>query len=106
MVTKVNTNTIIKDAMGVAASANRLEELLTENERLRTALDRIQTPEAFFVATSKVDPETFARMVYAEAVLAGDDLGAAAQKTENAVRARYQQTSKGATKCCMITPSS
>lgn len=54
-----------------AAIRNRAAEDL---ERMRQALERIAKPEAFHVATSDVDPESMARKVYAEKVLAGHGL--------------------------------
>lgn len=60
-----------------------------EIERLRSALERISTPEAFYVSTSQVDPEALGRMVYANAVCEGQDLGAAAQRVENVLRERF-----------------
>lgn len=56
---------------------------------LRKALERIATPEAFYVATSKVDPEAFARMVYAQAILEDHTLQSAAKKAEYETRERY-----------------
>ena len=56
---------------------------------LRAAITRIATPEAFYVATSKVDPEAFARMTYAQCILDGYTLEAATKKTEYETRQRY-----------------
>ncbi|WP_306150691.1 hypothetical protein [Roseovarius sp. MMSF_3281] len=58
-------------------------------KHLRAALLRIATPEAFYVATAHVDPETFARMVYAEAILDGLVLERAEQKAKFETRRRY-----------------
>lgn len=58
-------------------------------QHLKDALTRIATPNAFYVATSSVDPEAFARMYYAECILNGYALGAANDKTEFATRERY-----------------
>lgn len=56
---------------------------------LRAAMERIATPEAFYVATSHVDPEAFARMTFAQCILDGYTLKAAAEKTEYETRQRY-----------------
>lgn len=62
-----------------------------EIERLRGALERIQIPMAFYVATSRVDPEAYARMVYAAAVLEGQSLPDADNFAETKTIARYAQ---------------
>lgn len=56
---------------------------------LRAALLRIATPQAFYVATSNVDPESFARMIFAQAILDGLTLEEAERKTEFETRKRY-----------------
>lgn len=52
-------------------AAAKITEQAETIERLRDALTRIATPSAFWVATSDVNPECLARMVYAECVLDG-----------------------------------
>ncbi|MFV1593320.1 hypothetical protein VWZ88_12735 [Phaeobacter sp. JH20_36] len=69
---------------------NPKEHALNEEvERLRSALKRVGTPSAFYVATSNVDPEAYGRMVYAEIVLKGPDLHEAEAAAEAAVRSRF-----------------
>lgn len=58
-------------------------------EHFRTALLRIATPSAFYVATAHVAPEAFARMTYAQAILDYMTLEAAEKKTEFETRQRY-----------------
>lgn len=55
---------------------------------LRAALKRIAEPKAFYVATSNIDPEAYARMIYAEAILDGLTLERAEQKAEFETRQR------------------
>lgn len=56
---------------------------------LNNALARIANPNAFYVATSKVDPEVYARMVFAQCILDGYTLEAASAKTAYDTRERY-----------------
>lgn len=85
------------DALNTPSSALRetrdlkaqLTALQAENARLRAGLLRIATPEAFYVATRDINPEAFARMIYAEKVLAGTDLELADKETEAETRDRY-----------------
>jgi hypothetical protein len=56
---------------------------------LTAALVRVATPEAFYVATSNVDPEAFARMVFAQAILEDHTLESATAKAEFETRQRY-----------------
>lgn len=58
-------------------------------EHLRAALRRIATPEAFYVATASIDPEAYARMVFADYILDGMTLKAASDKAEYETRRRY-----------------
>lgn len=53
------------------------------------ALERIAEPKAFFVGTSKVDPEAFARMVFAEQILKGESVQDAEAVAELLTRNRY-----------------
>lgn len=69
--------------------ADTLTALQAENERLREALKRITTPLAFYMATSDVDPEVFARMVYAYKVRGGMSLKQAEKETEAETQERY-----------------
>lgn len=65
---------------------------MTDQERIEhyeEALRRISMPIAFHLPTSKVDPESYARMIYAEAVLDGLTLERASQKAEYETRRRY-----------------
>ncbi len=77
-------------AMVAADEVDRLRRDLAEvtatAELLRTALARLAEPQAFYVATAFVDPETYARMWYAQHVLKGDPLAAANEKAEAAAR--------------------
>lgn len=77
---------------GIAADEKkRADDAEAENARMREALKRVSAPEAFYVATSNVDPEAYARMVYAQAVLDGLILERAQQKAEFEVRQRYDR---------------
>ena len=58
-------------------------------DHLRAALLRVATPNAFYVATSRVDPEAFARMTFAQAILDGLTIEKSEQKTEFETRQRY-----------------
>lgn len=58
-------------------------------KHLRSALERISEPQAFYLPTAKVDPEAYARMIYAECILNGYTLKAASDKTEYMTRERY-----------------
>ena len=58
-------------------------------EFLLAALKRIAEPEAFYVATSDVDPEVFARMAYARNILDDFTLERAEEKAKFDTRARY-----------------
>ncbi len=58
-------------------------------DRLEAALRRIATPSAFFVATSSVDPEAYARMVFAENILCGSSVEDAEAYAEDSTRQRY-----------------
>ncbi len=69
--------------------AKGLSSQRSEAERLRAGLQRIATPSAFYVGTCHVDPEAFARMIYAEKVLAGMDLELADKETEAETKDRY-----------------
>lgn len=69
--------------------AKGLSSQRSEAERLRAGLQRIATPSAFYVGTCHVDPEAFARMIYAEKVLAGLDLELADKETEAETKGRY-----------------
>lgn len=69
--------------------ADKITEQAAEIERLKAGLTRIATPCAFYVATSDVDPEAFARMIYAEKVAGGVDLSEADAQTEAETRKRY-----------------
>ena len=53
------------------AAEDKATEQAAEIDRLTKALTRIATPSAFWVATSDVDPEALARMVYAQCILDG-----------------------------------
>lgn len=66
-----------------------LRDAADEIERLQAALARIARPEALFVATSKVDPEAYARMLFAQQVLDGGGVAEITQAVEAATRARY-----------------
>ena len=61
-------------------------------EHLRAALERIATPNAFYVATSNVDPEAFARMTYADQVLKGVSLVDDESVTGALTRKRYARS--------------
>lgn len=77
-----------QDAYDLMVRSARVQT--AEIERLRAALIRIATPEAFYVATSSVDPETYARMIYAEAAAEpGVDLENASLETIRRVWERY-----------------
>lgn len=52
------------------------------------ALKRIATPLAFYIPRA-VDPEAFARMVYAEAILNGETAEDAEKEAESKTRERY-----------------
>ncbi len=67
----------------------KLDAAQDEIARLRGALARIQSSEAFYVATAGIDPETFARMDFAQRVLAGKNLSCAASETETETHRRY-----------------
>ncbi len=56
-------------------------------ERLREALKRIATPAAFWVATSDVNPECLARMVYAQCI----HDGGTAEDAESLATVRAQE---------------
>lgn len=58
-------------------------------EHLRAALLRIATPEAFYVATAHIDPEAYAHMIYARAILDDYTLKAASEKAEFETHKRY-----------------
>ena len=58
-------------------------------EHMRRALKRIAEPQAFYVATSDVDPEAFARMTFAQAILDDQTVESAIQKAELETRQRY-----------------
>ncbi len=79
-----------------ASRSKRLSELedayieqAGEIERLKTGLARIALPCAFYVATSVVNPEAFARMIYAEKVWSGIEPSEADDQTEIETRNRY-----------------
>ena len=73
-----------------ACACADMEDAADEIERLRAALDRIAEPEAFYVATARVDPEAFARMIYAGgAVLPSVDLVKLEKSVEATTRDRY-----------------
>jgi hypothetical protein len=59
------------------------------DKHLKEALERIAKPEAFYVATSHVDPEAYARMMYAQLILEGFSLEDAEAEAEKLVRKRY-----------------
>lgn len=56
---------------------------------LRAALERIATSSAFYIPRSKIDPETFARMTFARAILEGLTIEKAEQKAEFETCRRY-----------------
>lgn len=60
-------------------------------DHLREALRRIAEPKAFYVATGHIDPEAYARMIYAQNILDGYTLQRAEQKAEREVRRRKAQ---------------
>ena len=64
-------------------------------EHLTSAIKRIATPEAFYVASSSVDPEAFARMTFAKCILDGMTLDAAEEKASYETRQRYVSKSSG-----------
>lgn len=66
--------------------------------RLEAALKRIETPEAFWVATAHVDPETYARMIFAEQVGRGKYIEDAETIAEKKTRARYERKALEKTK--------
>lgn len=68
------------------ATVRENDETITH---LRNALERIATPKAFYVATSDINPEAYARMIYAQAILDGLTLERAEQKTEYETHQRY-----------------
>lgn len=63
--------------------------LMAERDALKMALTRVATPNAFYVATANVDPETFARMTFADKILKGVAFDLAEHDTETETRARY-----------------
>lgn len=63
-------------------------------ERLEKALERIETPNAFWVATAHVDPEAYARMVFAELVRRGKSVEDAEEIAEKKTRTRYDRKAK------------
>lgn len=68
--------------------AARITDLEAENAKLRAALGRVARPEAFYVATSNIDPEALARMIYSQAILGGLALSAAEETAEREARKR------------------
>ena len=70
-------------------AADALTEQAAEIDRLKTGLARIALPCAFYVATSVVNPEAFARMIYAEKVWSGIEPSEADDQTEIETRNRY-----------------
>lgn len=81
---------LAKNTVGMdSKAASMLHALLAQVETLEAGLKRIATPEAFYVATSHVDPETYARMIYADKVLAGINPKEADTETEAETHKRY-----------------
>ncbi|KEP68793.1 hypothetical protein DL1_08580 [Thioclava dalianensis] len=74
------------DAEHVLAAVEAIE---AKNSRLERAIERIATPEAFYVATSKVDPETFARMTFATEIGAGHSIEQATNTAERETKRRF-----------------
>lgn len=66
-----------------------------EVEKLKAALKRIAEPEAFYVATSHIDPEAYARMMFAEYILAGFEVESAVRMAEQSARDRYPLRARG-----------
>ena len=65
---------------------------MTDEERYRKALERIASSEAFWVASSDIDPECHLRMFYAQGVLDGvDDPEAFAEARVYAINRRYRE---------------
>lgn len=78
-----------EDADKFPACRGVLRDAAAEIERLRAALGRIAEPEAFFVATSDIDPEALGRMLYAQKILSGSSFLSAEKTTEEELRARF-----------------
>ena len=74
---------------GLDETAVLIRKIAHERDHMKAAIVRIATPEAFHVATSRVDPEAFARMTYAQCVIDGHTLKSATEKTEYETRQRY-----------------
>lgn len=66
-------------------------EMTNAEAHLVKALERIAEPKAFFVATSNVDPEAYARMVFANQILKGASVDAAEAATEMLTKKRYSK---------------
>lgn len=75
----------------VVAHLATIEQQQAEIERLREALTRIETPMAFHVPTAHVDPEAYARMIFAEQVGRGKSVKDAETIAEKKTRARYER---------------
>ncbi|MGC1497272.1 MAG: hypothetical protein WA790_15795 [Sulfitobacter sp.] len=82
-------NSINNGCLDCGLSSNTSNEAADRIDALEAALLRIATPQAFFVATSSVDPEAYARMIYAESILGDYTLKAASDKAEYETRRRY-----------------
>ncbi len=67
---------------------DQIDDLIAENERLTSAIDRLASSNAFVVATSNVSPEALARLTYAELILGGMGTDEADKMAETAGRKR------------------
>ena len=67
-----------------------LNQAADEIERLRAGLKALAEPQAFYVATSDVPPEALGRMIFAEEILKGSDLGLARKISESAAHVRAE----------------
>lgn len=61
------------DARGAKAWRGVAERVQKDRDRLREALARLSSTEAFWTATTEIDPELHLRMFYAQAVLNGEE---------------------------------
>lgn len=57
--------------------------------KMKKALVRIGEPKAFFRPTSRVDPEAYARMIFADMIVAGRDFDSAEAEAERKTQDRY-----------------